>query len=87
MDKINYDRNERGKQLIQTAKLEYSRAILDYLKKDPDILDNVLDDLEMTKDDFQNRIIKNNDNISFYDQAYCSIQKELSLKYSKTKEK
>lgn len=60
---------------LEQTKLKYSKAILSLLEDNPTLLDELLQDLDVTDDDFFRKITgEENDNISFYDQGLESIK-------------
>ena len=64
-----------GKIKLEKTKLQYTKTILNELKKDPEILDQIINNLEITEADFLNRISNNEKaNITFYDQTMHVIE-------------
>ena len=62
--------NAKGKRLLNMTKLEYSMFIINELQKKPELLEEILLDMEMTKEEFIEYISgERNGNISFYDSA------------------
>lgn len=75
-------KNDNAKRLEEKLRLEYSKTILDELNKDPKLLSDLLDDLDVLEDDlFASLSGQEARNISFYDQALKSV-KEKKLKKS-----
>lgn len=75
--------NAEGKRMLEITKLNYSKQILDILKKEPDILDNVLVDMTLPLDDALNYLSGDkNANIVIYDQMLVLTRKKyLEKKY------
>ena len=69
--------NAKGKRLLSKTKLNYSMAIINKLQQQPSMLTELLDDMELTKDEFFSYISgEENANISFYDQALESVKRK-----------
>ena len=67
--------NAKGLRNLEQTKLKYSKAILSILEDNPDLFDKLLQELDITIDDFFNKLNgEDNDNISFYDQGLESIK-------------
>lgn len=79
-DKFIID-NATGKRLIEKNRLNYSMEILKLLKSNPEIIDNVIKDLEIDKASFFKKLSgEEKGNISFYDDSYQTINKLLVYK-------
>ena len=77
-DNINLKKkisNAKGLRNLEQTKLKYSKEILAILENNPGLFDELLQDLDITIDDFFNKLNgEDNDNISFYDQGLESIK-------------
>lgn len=73
--------NAQGLRDLEQVKLKYSREILSILENDPSVLTELLQDLDVTSDDFFSKLSgKEVDNISFYDQGLESIKNLTKIK-------
>lgn len=71
-------KNAEGKRLLQKVILEYSKDIIDNLKQNPSILNDVLEELEISKSEFFEYLTcEKKGNITMYDQTLYLI-KELN---------
>ena len=68
--------NEKGKRLLEKTKLQYTRDILNSIQENPNLLDVVLEELYLDKEEFFEKLKDTHTNITFYDQAYLSIQEQ-----------
>ena len=65
-----YLNNEQGKILYEKTILEYSKLIIDEIKKEPNRLPALLDKLGITKEEFYALIsYEKKGNITFYDES------------------
>ena len=63
-------KNARGKIMLQKTKLEYSKAIIEGLNNNPDMLEKLKDELQMPEEEIWKILSgEENYNIVFYDQA------------------
>lgn len=63
-------RNEKGKLLLQKTKLEYSKAIVEVLNSNPELVEIVKEKMEISDDELWKVLSgKEDSNIVFYDQA------------------
>ena len=68
-------RNIEGKRLLEKTFLEYSIKIIKELEKNPQILPEILDELEITELEFLDYISgKSQANITLYDQTLTLIK-------------
>ena len=69
--------NLEGKRLIEVSILEYTKAILQELEKNPQVLLDILFELEVTEQDFYNYLSGvEQANIVFYDQALVLLKRK-----------
>lgn len=69
-------KNIAGKRLLEKTKLEYSQSIIAELSKYPEIINEVIDNLDLVEEDFYNYLSGTKSiNITFYDEA-LSVAKE-----------
>ncbi len=68
--------NLEGKILLEKTKLQYTKEILNRINNNPSILEELLDNLEITEEDFKNRLLSQETNIAFYDQAYTILKQK-----------
>lgn len=68
-------KNAKGKRLLQKNILEYSKEIITNLENNPEILNQVLDELEIPEEDFFAYISgEKKANITLYDQTLSIIK-------------
>ena len=68
-------KNVEGKRLLTKTILEYSKEIIISLESNPDLLTPVLDELEITEEDFFAYLSgEKKGNITIYDQALSLIK-------------
>lgn len=80
--KNNIIKNIEGKRLIQQTKLVYSLAIIEELKKNPELMNKVMLELGITKEEFCNALEgKIDQNITFYDQVLLTTRKINNLSF------
>lgn len=78
-------KNAKGKRLLEKTKLEYSKEIILQIEKNPTILPEILNELEITQEDFFNYLSgEYNTNITLYDQALLTT-KEKNKKFIREK--
>ena len=71
-------KNAKGKRMLEKIILEYSKEIIDGLVNNPDILFQVLDNLEITEEDFFSYLSgEKKGNIAVYDQALLLVRKRI----------
>lgn len=69
-------KNIAGKRLLEKTKLEYSQSIIAELSKYPEIINEVIDNLDLVEEDFYDYLSgTKSTNITFYDEA-LSVAKE-----------
>ena len=69
-------KNAEGKGLLEQTKLNYSKNIINEIYNNPEILDELLDELEIDEKDFYDKLSGDKDaNITFYDQALILTKK------------
>ena len=67
-------KNAEGKRLLEKNRLEYSKEIINILKDDPQILSELLEQLELTEQDFYKYISGDkNGNITLYDETLNQV--------------
>lgn len=72
--------NDFARKKLYKNILEYSKVILKELEENKNILPIVLSSLEITEEDFLKFIsLENKNNIVFYDQVLCLINKNKKL--------
>ena len=70
-------KNAEGKRILEKTLLNYSIEIIEELKINPKLLNNLLDELEITENKFINYISGEEEgNITFYDQTLKLIKKK-----------
>ena len=70
--------NAKGKRLLERTKLEYSKEIILQLGKNPNIVPELLNELEITQEDFFNYLSgKYNANITLYDQTLTTAKEKI----------
>lgn len=75
-------KNAQGKALLTKTQLEYSKAILENIQKNPEILDDLLKNLEMSEDEFLSIVsTEKKENITFYEQTMSLIKKRKNNHY------
>ena len=63
-------KNAEGKRLLEKTKLDYSENIIQELYNNPQMLDEILNDMEITEQEFFDNLSGDkNANITFYDQV------------------
>lgn len=63
-------KNAEGKRMLEVTKLEYSKAIIRELKKNPDYIEVIIDYLKIPEETIISHLSGDTKaNISFYDQA------------------
>lgn len=66
--------NIEGLRVLKMTKLDYSRKIIEILRGNMSIFPILLEDLEVTKDDFFDYLLGNKEiDITFYDQTLVSL--------------
>ena len=76
-------KNAEGKRLLEKTILNYSFEIIKEIKNNPQIFNNILNELEVTDEEFMKYISgEEKNNISFYDQTLKLI-KEKKIKKEK----
>lgn len=77
-NKINFIKklkNAEGKRLLTKTILEYSKEIIIILEKRPEMLNQILDELELTEEEFFAYLSGDKKgNITLYDQTLCLIK-------------
>lgn len=69
--------NAKGKRMINKVKLDYSITIINKIQSNPELLEEIIVELEISKKDFIDYISgEKNANISFYDQALQTINRK-----------
>lgn len=80
IDIIKKLKNAEGKRLLEKNALEYSKEIILELEKHPELLIQILDELELTEEEFFAYLSgERKGNITLYDQTLCLV-KEKTLK-------
>ena len=75
IDIVKKLKNAEGKRMLTKIILEYSKEIITILEKNPEILIQVLDELELTEDDFLAYLSGDKKgNITLYDQTLCLVK-------------
>lgn len=73
--------NIEGLRVLKMTKLDYSRKIIEILRGNMSIFPILLEDLEVTKDDFFDYLLGNKEiDITFYDQTLVSLLEMVSKK-------
>ena len=68
-------KNAKGKRLLQKNMLEYSKEIITSLENNPKLLPQIIDELEITEEDFFAYISgEKNANITLYDQTLTLVK-------------
>ena len=68
-------KNAKGKRLLQKNMLEYSKEIITNLEKNPQIITQILDELEIPEEDFFAYISgEKKANITLYDQTLTLVK-------------
>lgn len=68
-------KNAEGKRLLEKTKLEYSKIIINGIKKEPELLESLLKSLEVTENEFFNYLSGDTTaNITFYDQTLTLVK-------------
>lgn len=68
--------NAEGKRLLQKTKLEYSKNIIDILKNNPRLFNEILDNMYISKEELLGHLSGEIDgNIVIYDQALVLARK------------
>ena len=68
-------KNAEGKRMLEKTKLEYSKRIINGIEKEPELLDSLLKNLEVTEQDFLNYLSGDTTtNITFYDQTLTLVK-------------
>lgn len=75
IDVMKKIKNAKGKRLLEKVLLEYSREIINILENNPDMLIQILDELEITEEDFFACISgEKRENITLYDQTLSLVR-------------
>lgn len=75
IDVVKKLKNAKGKRLLEKILLEYSKEIIDILEQNPNVLIQILDELEITQEDFFAYISGEKEgNITLYDQALSLVR-------------
>ena len=70
VDDIREIKNAKGKRLLEKTILDYSLEIIDKIKENPEIIDMLLENLQITREDLYKYLSGvYNANITFYDEA------------------
>lgn len=79
-------KNADGKRLLEKTMLEYSREIIIELKDSPELLPQVLNELEISEDDFFEAICgEKKKNITFYDETLTLTKRKTKNSGSKNR--
>lgn len=71
-------KNAEGKRLLEKNILEYSKEIIKNLENNPDILNEIIDELEITEEDFLAYLSGDKKaNITLYDQTLCLVKSKI----------
>jgi len=74
-------KNAEGKRLLEKNALEYSKEIIVALEKNPEIITQILDDLEITEEEFFAYLSgEKKGNITLYDQTLCLVKEKILTK-------
>lgn len=74
-------KNAEGKRLLKKTKLEYCKIIIELIQKYPNIINELLDELEVNEKDFFDYLSgEKSANITFYDQAINLINEKIYKK-------
>lgn len=70
-----------GKRLLEKTKLEYSQSIIAELSNYPEIINEVIDNLDLIEEDFYDYLSGDKStNITFYDEALTVIKEKIKQK-------
>lgn len=79
IDIIKKLKNAEGKRMLTKIILEYSKEIIIILEKKPEILTQVLDELEIPEEDFLAYLSGDKKgNITLYDQTLCLVKNKIN---------
>lgn len=74
-------KNAKGKRLLKKVLLEYSYEIIEQLDKNPEVISQVLEDLEIPEEQFFKVISGDEEeNITIYDQTLLILKKNNAFK-------
>jgi len=74
-------KNAEGKRLLAKNRLEYCKIIIDAIQQNPTIINQILEELELSEEEFFNYISGEKiANITFYDQAINLIKEKTYTK-------
>jgi formylmethanofuran dehydrogenase subunit E-like metal-binding protein len=74
-------KNSEGKRMLEKTYLNYSMEIIKKITQNPQLLNELLEELEISETDFINYISgEKKANITFYDQTLKSINKKIDYK-------
>lgn len=81
IDIIKKLKNAEGKRLLEKNALEYSKEIITELSKEPEFLIQILNELELTEEDFFAYLSgEKKGNITLYDQTLCLVKEKTLIK-------
>lgn len=81
-------KNARGRRLLEKTKLEYSRKIIESLEKDYSLFEEILNELEITEQEFLGYISGDIEaNVTFFDQVLVIINKKIGNEDDTSKKK
>lgn len=81
IDIIKKLKNAEGKRLLEKNALEYSKEIITELSKEPEFLIQILNELELTEEDFFAYLSgEKKGNITLYDQTLCLVKEKILTK-------
>lgn len=73
-ESIKKIKNAQGLRALEQIRLAYSREILMHLSEDPTLVDELIQDLEVSTDELFNKLSGvEKGNITFYDQGLSSV--------------
>ena len=86
-EEINIQRklkNAKGKRLLESTILEYSKEIISAIQKDYSLLDEITENLQITEEElFKILSGEKKVNIIYYDQALSTVKKRKKTKNNK----
>ena len=68
--------NIKGKKLLEETLMKYSMSIINEIEKNPEVLPELLEELDVDQETFIDRLQNNSGNITFYDETLSLVKKK-----------